>query len=270
MKRGSITCVMGLCVLLFASLSAAGENTGVGVDVTYATQYVWRGMPLNDEGVVQPSVTITDGGLELVVWGNVDATDWGETEGGYGDETGNLTEVDYVASYTHELGPVALTGGFAAYTFPNTGWLSTTEVFAAIGVDVPASPTLTYNMDVDVEGSESAGYLGFDLSHSFPLYETDGFSLELGLGGHVGYASRAYLNQYYAGPEDLGTDEDKWHDWSASVSLPVNLSGGFYVTPAFAYSSLIDEDLRDEVELAWDREPENGVFTVSLGWAGGE
>ena len=91
-------------------------------------------------------------------------------------------------------------------------------------------------------------------------------SIGLDIEAHIGYSNDKY-NETYWGPEN---DEAFWHDWSASVGVPISLGVGFSVTPAYLYSSLMDGDVRDMLDETEDPEfdPDNGLFMVTVSWAG--
>lgn len=233
------------------------------VDATWAQRYVWRGIPVNEEAVIQPSITLSGEQFSLNVWANMDLTDWGEGAG-YGDESGDFTEVDYTGSFQAGLGPAELGAGFITYTFPNhSEWgpaLSTTEAWLSLGFDVPLSPSLAWYLDVDDQPSEGAGYMSLDLGHSFELGEF----AALELSGHLGWANHKFLKFYYQINE-----ESDLHDWSAGVSLLVSLPGGLYLAPGYYYTSLLEDESRDVVEDEWDLDTEAGIFMVSVDWNGG-
>jgi hypothetical protein len=250
--------VATIFILSALSYEVWGAELSIGVD--YASRYIWRGMPINEEPVIQPSMDISGGGFDLNFWGNIDTTAWGEEEGGYDDETGNLTEIDYKASYKHSLGLVSLSGGFITYTFPNIKADSTLEVFAGAALDVPLSPSVTGYWDEDMAGG--ANYISLDIGHSFGLRERDWASLALELYADVGYANEEFFEAYYG-----LDDEGGWHDWSAGASIPLSLDYGFSITPGYFHSGLLLEDAIDVVDDLWGRDTESDVFTLSVGWS---
>ncbi len=261
MKKAAVTMVLAVVMsgLLPAVATAEEDKVGVSLEAMYAERYIWRGIPINEEAVLQPSLTLSDKGFSLNFWGNVDLTDYGE-EAGYGDEQGNATEIDYTGAYERSVGPVNLGIGFSNYTFPHVGLAPTTEVFVSAGFDVPLSPSVTCYVD---EVAEGANYTSIDLSHSFDLFESGGISVAADIGAHAGYANDKNVETYYGVLDDAA-----WHDWSASVAFPISMGQGFYLTPAYVYNSLWDADIRDEVDDNWDMDPEAGIFTISLGWTG--
>lgn len=244
---------------LFSSAAPADEGAEVSLEATCAGRYIWRGMPINEEPVIQPSMDISDSGFSLNVWGSIDTTDWGEREGGYEDQTGNLAEIDSTASYGNSLGPVSFSVGFITYTFPNIQLDSTLEAFAGLSLDVPLSPSVTSYWDEGL--ARGANYLSFDVGHSFSLWESAEISIGLDLFAAAAYANKEFNEAYY------GLEDDDWHDWSVGASLPVSLKYGFSLTPGFFHSSIIDGDIREVIEDGWELSPDNDVLTLSLGWS---
>jgi uncharacterized protein (TIGR02001 family) len=255
---------------LILALACAGaawaeedQSVDVSAGVAYVSRYVWRGLPLNNDPAVQPTIALAKDGFSLNFWGSVDATDWGRENGGYGDRTGKLTEVDYTATYERALGKVNLAVGFLNYTYPNTNYNSTTEIYAALGLEVPLAPTLSYYVDEDVAGG--AAYYALDFSHSFSLWESGERSIGLDLAAHAGYANEKFVNPYYGLDLRHG---GAWHDWSAVVAFPLSLGAGFSITPAYNFSALWDERIREAVDRTQALSPDNHVFVLTASWDG--
>lgn len=241
------------------------EGLSIYASMVYASRYIWRGIPLNEDSVIQPSVGISKAGFSLEVWGNIDTTNWGETDGGYGDEKWNLTEVDYMGSYSFEIDKLSFSTGFLTYTYPNTPFQSTTEIYGSLGVNVLTAPLFSIYVDVDGDMDDLAAYLNLQLSHSFALWESGEFSLGLDLSGSIGGATGECTRI------NFGSDDEQnwyWHDWNIALSLPFSLGKGFTITPAYSYNSLIDSELREIAEDDWHRKADNSVFSLELLWEG--
>jgi len=179
-------------MLALAALSAPGAVSGQVVltgDAAAFNAYVWRGVTLTNQVVLQPDayLTVPAGGGSLVVgaWGSIDAGRYDDpandlSEGG-GTSSFNATEVDVWAEYGHGLGP-KLTGtlGGVLYLFPNQVGLTndvnrTVEVYGKLQAGVPLSPKLAAWYDVDkVKGL----YLEGSLAH--PVAAVPGFPVTLG------------------------------------------------------------------------------------------
>jgi len=238
MLRGMRFGPMGLAVamaLVLASRANAEEQAAqekpwsVEVQTAYLSRYVWRGLNLTDDPVSQSSVTFAWKGLSLNLWGNMDLTD----VNGNNDE---FNEVDYTLDYSGSCGKLNYSVGAIRYHFPNTNFAGTTEVYGALGLDVPLSPTLTVYADVD----EADGWYGtFSIGHTFENVVTvsESVAASLELSASIAYADSDYNNFYF------GVDESGFVDALFGVGLPVTVGDHVTVTPSIGYSNIIDSDL---------------------------
>lgn len=209
----------------------AARAADVSLDVPVVSKYVWRGIEANKEAVLQPSLTVgLPYGLSFNLWGNMDLTGYGETAG-YGNRSGEFTELDLTGSGTYGLGPVALTGGIISYVFPGVG-ATTHEIFLSAAADVLAKPSLAVYSDVDeVKGS----YFLLSVSHSLDLGLPPLKSVDLSVS--AGYGSGSY-NRFY-----FGLDEASPVDVVASLNLPLAVAS-FTLTPGVTYVYLPDPDIQ--------------------------
>ena len=226
----------------------AGDTspTSVSLDAAYSSKYVWRGLVGTDDPVVQPSLTFAgDNGVSLNLWGNLETTD-------VNDNSGNFTEIDYTLDYSWETAGVGLSAGVVNYTFPNTGYDSTTEAYLAASWDGPGSPSAAIYYDLD----EADGfYVNLGVGHSVPVSEVPGapavdFSASLGLG------SSDHNDFYY------GEDKFALVDLVLGASMDFSVGESFGVTPFVSYSRVMDSDLRDAVS-----DPDNFFYGVSVSFA---
>lgn len=247
--------------LVLTGIATAGE-VSASLDATWVSRYVWRGMPVNDDPVFQPAVTLAAEGLSFNIWGNMDTTDWGEKHGGYGDKNSDFTEVDYSAGYERSIGPVKIGAGFINYTFPHTGVASTAEVYGKIGANVWAAPTLTCFVDEGV--AEGANYLSLDLGQSWELVKLGSLALGLDAAAHLAWANEKFNRAYY------GLSGDGFNDWSAGIALPLKLPYGFTFKPLYQHSELLQTDCRDLVTAddGWGRKSAgNDIWGCDLNWS---
>lgn len=221
---------------LASALATAAAAADVALDVPVVSKYVWRGIEANKEAVLQPSLTVPmPYGLSFNLWGNMDLTGYGE-EAGYGNRSGEFTELDLTLSESYGFGPLSVTGGVISYVFPGIG-STTHELFLGVAADVPAKPSLTVYSDVDeVKGS----YFLLALAHSFGLELAPLKSVDLGL--TAGYGSGSY-NRFY-----FGLDKAAPVDLVATLALPLGLDP-VTLTPSVSYIALLDSEIqtaRDE------------------------
>lgn len=228
-------------VLSLLPLAAGAADATLQADVLSA--YVWRGQVLNDELVVQPSLTAeTPYGLSLNVWGNFNTTDRVSPE-----NEQEFSEVDLNVAYSRKVGFVTLGVGFYQYLFPNqtvtddatsnsAAALPTREVYASAALeDIILSPTLTVYYDVDaVEGF----YGSLGISHSFELTK----ELSLDLSASIGAADSEYNSVYF------GIDEDALNDGNAKVAVSYALFETLTLTGYIQYTTLLDSDIKDAAD----------------------
>ena len=230
-----ITVLLATAAAGIFSGASAEETKGpsVSADITVASKYVWRGLVLTDDPVLQPSLTVDYKSLNLNVWGNTDLTDVNGTPG-------ETNELDYTLSYSFAVNKVNLTLGVIQYTFPHTDFEPTTEIYGSAGLDMLLSPTVSIYYDVD-QVNGLYGTLG--ISHSFSLGEVyKGITPSLDLSGSIGYGSSNYNEGYF------GVDSSGLVDLLLTATLSVPIDDHLSVGPFVSFSQVLDSDLKDAVD----------------------
>lgn len=234
-RAGRIPWILVTAIALGVAAGASAEEAArpsVGADISVISKYVWRGLILTDDPVLQPSLTVEYKGLGLNVWANTDLTDVNGTPG-------ETNELDYTLDYTFSVKKVTLGVGVIQYTFPHTDFEPTTELYGTAALDVLLAPTVKIYWDVDEVGGV---YGTVGIGHSFPLREVKGITPSLDLSGSLGYATSGWNEGYY------GVKSSGLVDLLLTVGLPIPIDGHLSVTPYISYSQLIDGDLKDAVE----------------------
>jgi hypothetical protein len=203
--------------------------------------YLFRGVDLlNDESVIAPHAKLTWGGLAVTY------------SGYYGKLPGSARygEGDLAAEYTFKMGKTALTLGALTYQFNGDAervlaFHDTYEVYGALAFDLPLTPTLYYNYDVDqVKG----GYLAFALSRSFRL----GSKVSLNLLGSAGF-------DFHYNNKDVASGT--FNDVLLSADLPIQLTDHFSIH-AQVQRSIAQKSLDAIVKADPSRESVYGDQTV--------
>jgi hypothetical protein len=237
-----------------AAVEEGGPSFSFAADAALASKYIWRGINLDDEAVFQPSVTVGYGGLSFNIWGSMELTD-ANTYPGYGTGEGEFTEVDYTLDYSFDITDT-LSGSVGAiyYDFPNTGFDSTTELYAGISADVLLSPSLTVYQDVDeAEGTYVLAGLGHTLCE-WEMLNGDATGA-LDIGTSAAWGSSDHNNFYY------GVDDGALTNWDLTVAMPLTY-GNFSLTPSVTYSRLLDDDIRDNMA-----DDDNLYGAIAVGWS---
>ena len=206
------------------------EDFSAYLEAGFFNRYVWRGINVADDPVIQPAFGVSWKGLTAEAWGNLDLTDVNGTRG-------RLSEVNISLEYAWSAGMVELATGAVYYSFPQGSDEATTEVFGRLGLDVPLNPTVTLYRDVD----EAEGfYVSLGIGHSIEglVRSTGGVAVGLDLGLEAGYGSDKHNRFYYgagSAPADL----------LLSAGFPIGLGNSLTITPVAAYAHLLDRKVRD-------------------------
>lgn len=220
----------------------AQDEGGVDFELTadFFNKYVWRGQNLVDDWVFQPGVSATYGGLTASFWGNLDLTDENHSNG-------EFSEIDLTLDYSGQLPGIDILGysiGTINYDFPVNGSADdTTEVYAGISLNVPASPSVTLYHDVDE--AKNGNYISVGVGHSFENVFELGPDIPVGMdfGATLGWGNTAY-NKFYWGPAPDGSAiGGEMNDLVLTVALPFELAGLSFTVSA-NYVTLVGDDIR--------------------------
>jgi hypothetical protein len=243
-----------------APAAAAEESGGVeaSLDLSVLSSYVWRGQVLNDEGVLQPSLTVSEWGFTFNYWGNMNLTD--EITGDAHEFSEHDLSVEYGAKCPVTGADVAI--GIVNYDFPNQAVAgesfdalvrNTHEVYAKAAFnEVLLAPALAVYYDIN----EADGFYGsLGVSHSFELCSAASADIAFS----AGMADSDY-NLYY-----WGVDDSALNDGNVSLSLPWTINDTWTITPIITYTWLWDSDIEDAAEQVYlDKDQVYGGVTASL------
>jgi uncharacterized protein (TIGR02001 family) len=221
MKKILFSMVIGLTagVVLAQDVVMVQEqpsDVSVNADVGLYSAYVWRGQILNNNPVIQPSVTAAKGPFSLNVWGN-----WNVNDNKGRDDSG---EIDYTAAYTLPLNTddVTVDVGMIYYTYPGSGSgaESTEEVFIqSVFNNILLTPVASVYYDID----EVNGWYG-NLALSQGVEISDALAAEIGCS--VGYGTRNYNIAVWDEDNGSGAVNDYNVYVSAAYALTEKLSLG--------------------------------------------
>lgn len=193
---------------LVGGVSAQAQEASalsVTVDVTYVSDYVFRGTQL-DNASIQPSIEASYGDFYAGVWHSNALSNTGAA----GSET------DLYAGYGFQINDTfALDAGVTRYTYEGGGSGDTTEVYVGVSADVLLSPSLYYYHDFD---NETNAYIA-SIGYSLPI---DAINTSLDFSASYGYVvSGGNGNDYTYG--------------SVGVSVPYALSETATLTAGVEY-----------------------------------
>jgi len=249
-QAGGILTAVLVGLILFPSVAAAQDrgsmfdDLALEVDLDLNSKYVWRGINVVDDCVLQPSIDLSLDGFGLNIWGNLDLTDENDREF-------EFTEVDLTASYGFTVDSFEFGLGAIVYLFPTADG-DTTELFASVGLDVFFAPTLTFYLDIDeVDGTYVTLSGSHTLEDPFDLGEEIGLSPEFSLS--LGFGSGEHNEAYY------GVRDGGFADLTLGLSVPYRLCESATVSASINYSMLLDDDFRDATD-----DPDNFWFGLGL------
>ena len=221
MKKILVSLTLTFLALAYATPTFAQVLPGAYADLALMSKYVWRGQILTDDAVLQPAIGGNWLGFGLDIWGNADLTDVN------GNKT-EFNEVDYTLKYGLTVIIVELEAGVAHYTFPNTNFSATTELYLGAAAKVLLSPRLFIYRDIDeINGT----YIGAGISHT--AREFDQAKLELS--ADLGWGSAGYDRGYFA------VDDAGFNNFAITAELPWQPIPLLTITPSAAYTTLLGE-----------------------------
>lgn len=205
---------------------SAAAKTHVGIETDFASRYVWRGIPLSNGPVWQPSAWVSAAGTTFTVWTNSNLG---------GTDRPGLNEVDLSLAHEHELRGTSLEGALILYTFPNQA-------------DAQATSEVTFKASRPV-GRHVSLYTSHavDVWHCSGSYWGDaGFSLEQGISPLASLEARAGLAWGSAGFHRayLGVSRAAIDAASVDVSARIGVGGPIYVRPHATIAYVLDGGLR--------------------------
>lgn len=219
--------IMAVCFMGFGlnTLAYCADAT-LNLDVNSA--YVFRGVTFNDGLVLQPSLDVVKGGLDVNIWGNMDIDDY---DGAV--KSGEFSEVDLAVSYSHTIDKLTLTGGVVQYLFPNGGE-STQEVFASGSVALVdgLSVGLAVNYDYDLIKDY---YANLSLAYSYAVNKKTGITAGIAAG--------------YAGKDMAPGGKAGFNDYKASLKVTYAVTDMIGVAANINYTDAIDSDVLPVVDV---------------------
>ncbi len=203
------------------------------ITLDYYTHYVWRGQELN-ESSFQPGAAIAFKNFTAGFWGNIA---WTDAE----NALWQFTEVDWSLDYTDKvpgMDGVNWSVGAIYYNFATTKAADTTELYWGFSFDVPLSPYVMVYHDLD---QADGMYINTGISYAWEdaLELIPDSPMDLELSASFGWGDGGYNNYYW------GVDDDGLNDFNLSLAMPMEIAGGWTMTPSLNWTAIVDNTLRD-------------------------
>ena len=229
-KTCSSIVVTAVAMMLVAPTGNAADVT-VGADLNSA--YVWRGVTVNEDLVIQPSIDVAHpNGWDVEVWGNLDIGD----NNNQIDNDREFSEVDVTLSYkVRQVEQANLTIGNITYVFPKSDSRETNEIFlkldkgSALGAgEITGSFGVYYDWD---QVDDYYGDVGVTYSH--PASD----QLSVDLSAQVGFAGSDFAGHY-----GKGTSSGLFN-WNATIALNYAVNESVAVSGFIAHTDSADSSV---------------------------
>ena len=187
--------VISACLIAPAAAESEGLLTDTRItvsgDVSFFSEYVWRGMLLDGDSVVQPGLYVASpatkfGALTAKFWSSHDLQN---------ADSRHSEEYDYTFDYTYSFKDISISLGHTYYDFPETDLFSR-EFYAGL-----AFPKILLNPSVFVyrdygepeDGGGEGTYTVLSGAYSIPITVMT-YACSLDLSGHYGYNHELFIN----------------------------------------------------------------------------
>ncbi len=203
----------------------------------FYNQYIWRGMELDSDPVLQTSLTLSTFGFEGGIWSSFDVAN-SDGEGTNSDEVDGWIGYNFDLSKINEdLAFLGFGVGHTWYSFPGADGY-TKELYVTLSADILLSPYFTWYYDYGDEddGGADGSYYLLGIGHSLDVIEEYGVTLDLGY--EVGFNHEFFIE-----------GDGGYHLLTAG--LGVALTENCTMTPTIAYSIPFG-DLEDEDDGNYD------------------
>ena len=220
------------CWVLLASFAIVGPGAvsasaaDASFTLDFGNAYIWRGIVLNDDGVMQfgldaSPLNVGSVPIGFSVWGNYDIGDSGGTI--QGSEISELDLVVYASL------PQGFEVGYIEYQFPQTEFGDTREFYVTWSRDMVITPTVSFYYDF---GEVNSGYGSLDLAYGFPFQGK--FSLDVG--GLVAVAGKGW-------GEIVGGTKGGFYNYDVYATAGYQFSDPFGIQARAGYAGSLDTDV---------------------------
>ncbi len=211
---------------LLGSGAASAHAADAAFTLDFGNAYIWRGIVLNDDGVMQFGLDASPLNVGSVpigfnVWGNYDIGDYGGTIQG-----SEISELDLVV---YADLPHGFEVGYIEYQFPQTEFGDTREFYVTWGKDMVVTPTVSFYYDF---GEVDSGYGSLDVAYAFPF---EG-KFSLSLGGLIGVAGKGW-------GEIVGGTKGGFFNYDVYANAGFQVSDPFGLQAKVGYAGSLDTEV---------------------------
>ena len=201
----------------------------VNLEIDARSSYVFRGIALSEDFVVQPTLTLAKRGYTFSIFGNLN----GSRKSGALEGPRQLNEIDYIFTKSFEKGNTTIEPGFVYYDYPTNTYEKTGELSLGLS-HAFGKTTLFLNNSLDVLKYDGAyfGELGVSQEHTFDKRTTGAATLSLG-----------FANGKFNGV-NIGPRKSAFNVVGLGASFTYQINSRMYLRPHLNYTHTLDSDLR--------------------------
>ena len=200
-----------------------------GCDADFNSKYVWKGIVINDKPVIQPVVWLSAYDVTLSIFGNFVQDNEANR--------GKFNEFDFTVCYSRQFMNFTIEPSFEFYTFPNQDE-SPDTVMGILKVSYPVGP-------VNIFMSHATDLVNY----SPASFSEAGCGTDYDINDRVSASALAYIgagsskfNETYT-----GLTKDAVNLAGMNFSITYNAAKYFYLRPHVEITSIIDSDLRNQI-----------------------
>ena len=245
--NGDSNNIPGIILLLLSFILLPYTNAQdftLNANADFVSRYIWRGLNVNDQPNIQPSITLNYSGVKLGFWGSYGLTHQNSSDEYYSTSQ----EIDTWLSYSIEFNDgVSISALFTDYYYPNSG-IKIGNFNNYDNADGPGAHTVEAGLNFtgpQVFPLSLSGYVNIYNDGGNNIYFQGDYSVDLNefaLGFFVGAALGSEKNPAYYGTSkfnaiNVGLKGSKQIKITEDFSLPVFCS--YILNPQAEISYLI-------------------------------
>ena len=212
-----------LLVLLMVPQALTAQDSGFEASAAALSHYMWRGLRLSENGVLQPSMTVSNKGFSLNLWAN------------YQFDPHRWSEADFTASYATEKDKYRYEVGYIHYGVLNGP--DSDEIFTGVSHTDAFHPSLQIYNDVNYG---KGTYIQVGLEPSIPLGKKAAWTFK----AHAGYV----LKNSYMGTNDAGKEFSNFYSADFQTTLTLPLGKHLTLDPMLGYSTSLSRNARQAIK----------------------
>ena len=219
--------------IIASGLVAAVASAGTSVNIDFASAYVFRGVTVFDDLVIQPSVEVDGFGMPEE-YGTIALGVWGSTAP-YSDSYDKLHETDWYLSYTlpELVSNLVLSVGLTEYQYYFPGGQTELNFGAGYALgDFMLGTTLNYITDDATPGggAEKQTYIDFFADYAIEISE----DLDVNVGGLIGLIFQG---------ENVPLRDDGFNQYELYGDLIYSINEMWSIGGSLIYIGQIDSDV---------------------------